>query len=44
MEKVAVIGNAPRREIENRYSGRAELCFNPEYENEKSKNEYYGAI
>lgn len=40
MEKVAVIGNAPRREIENRYSGRAELCFNPEYENEKSKNEY----
>ena len=40
MEKVAVIGNAPRREIENRYSGRAELFFNPEYENEKSKNEY----
>ena len=40
MEKVAVIGNAPRREIENRYSGRAELCFNPEDENEKSKNEY----
>ena len=40
MEKVAVIGNAPRREIEYRYLGRAELCYNPEYENEKSKNEY----
>lgn len=40
MEKIAVIGNALQKEIVEKYSGIAEIVFNPECEGEKTKYEY----